>query len=89
MIKDQMEKIYKSIPPEKIPWNMESPPDILRALVQTKKISPCKVIELGCGTGNYVIYLSGLQRNRKAGGASPDGVRQERVMQGKIRITRS
>jgi SAM-dependent methyltransferase len=59
MIKDQMEKIYKSIPPEKIPWNMESPPDILRALVQTKKISPCKVIELGCGTGNYVIYLSG------------------------------
>ena len=58
MIKDQMEKIYKSIPPEQIPWNMESPPDILRALVQTKKIRPCKVIELGCGTGNYVIYLS-------------------------------
>lgn len=53
-----MEKIYKSIPPEQIPWNIETPPDILRALVRGKKIRPCKAIELGCGTGNYVIYLA-------------------------------
>ena len=58
MIKDQMEKIYNSIPPEQIPWNIETPPDILSHLVETEKIKPCKVIDLGCGAGNYVIYLS-------------------------------
>lgn len=58
MIKDQMEKIYRSIPPEEIPWNMETPPDILQNIVKTEKVKPCKAIELGCGTGNYIIYLS-------------------------------
>ena len=58
MIKDQMEKIYRSIPLDKIPWNIETPPDILQNIVKTEKIKPCKVIELGCGAGNYVIYLS-------------------------------
>lgn len=53
-----MEKIYKDIPPEKIPWNMEATPDILKNIVKTGKIKPCKVIDLGCGAGNYVIYLS-------------------------------
>ena len=57
-IKDQMEKIYSTISPENIPWNIETPPDILRDIVKTEKVKPCKVIELGCGTGNYVIYLS-------------------------------
>jgi SAM-dependent methyltransferase len=58
-IKDQMEKIYRTISPENIPWNIETPPDILQNIVKTEKVKPCKVIELGCGTGNYVIYLSG------------------------------
>lgn len=58
MLKDQMEKIYKDISPEKIPWNIETAPDILKNIVRTGKIKPCKVIDLGCGTGNYVIYLS-------------------------------
>ncbi len=58
MIKDQMEKIYSSISPDKIPWNIETPPDILQDLIETGKIKPCKAIEFGCGIGNYVIYLS-------------------------------
>ena len=53
-----MEKLYSNIPPEKIPWNLETPPDILQDIVKTEKVKPCKVIEFGCGTGNYVIYLS-------------------------------
>ena len=53
-----MEKIYRTISPENIPWNIETPPDILQNIVKTEKVKPCKVIELGCGTGNYVIYLS-------------------------------
>jgi SAM-dependent methyltransferase len=58
MLRNQMEKIYKDMPPEDIPWNMETVPDILKNIVKTGKIKPCKVIDLGCGTGNYVIYLS-------------------------------
>ena len=26
--------------------------------METEKIKPCKVIDLGCGAGNYLIYLS-------------------------------
>ncbi len=60
MIKEQMENIYRTMPAEKIPWNIEAPPEILKQIVSTKKVKPCKAIELGCGTGNYVIYLAGL-----------------------------
>lgn len=42
-----------------IPWNFKTPPDILENLVRTGKITPCKTIDLGCGTGNYAIYLAG------------------------------
>ena len=37
MLKDQMEKIYKDLPLEKIPWNMETPPSILQDIVNTEK----------------------------------------------------
>ena len=58
MIKEQMEQIYKNIPPEKIPWNIETPPEILQKLMSSKKITPCKAIELGCGTGIFSIILA-------------------------------
>lgn len=58
MIKDQMDKIYSTIPPDKIPWNIEYPPEILKDIVGTGKVKPCRAIELGCGAGNYVIYLA-------------------------------
>jgi cyclopropane fatty-acyl-phospholipid synthase-like methyltransferase len=57
-IKDQMEAIYGEMPPKKIPWNMETPPDILTDKVDKKIIEPCTVLELGCGAGNYCIYLA-------------------------------
>jgi cyclopropane fatty-acyl-phospholipid synthase-like methyltransferase len=58
MIKDQMNKIYKDIDPDKIPWNIETPPEILQTLTRNNILRPCKLIELGCGAGNYVIYFS-------------------------------
>jgi len=57
-IKDQMEKIYRGMPLETIPWNMETPPAALISLITTIKFRPYKVIEFGCGAGNYVIYLA-------------------------------
>ena len=53
-----MERIYRKIPLNEIPWNIETPPNVLVELVDSGKVKPCKTIDLGCGTGNYAIYLA-------------------------------
>ena len=55
-----MDKIYRSIPPEEIPWNIETPPNALVELGESGKVKPCKTIDLGCGAGNYAIYLASI-----------------------------
>jgi len=60
MIKEQMNKIYSSMDLDNIPWNVETPPDIFQGLIRSKKLPPCKIIELGCGAGNYIRYFSDL-----------------------------
>ena len=55
-----IDRIYREIPMEKIPWNIETPPDALVELVKNGKVKPCKTIDLGCGVGNYAIYLSSV-----------------------------
>jgi len=57
MIKEQMEYIYGNLPLEKIPWNMDSLPELLENFADSKLVKPCKVLELGCGAGNYVISI--------------------------------
>ena len=54
-----MDEIYKRIPQQEIPWNMEEPPEALVELVDSGKVKPCKTIDFGCGVGNYAIYLAG------------------------------
>ena len=53
-----MERIYRKIPLKEIPWNIETPPNVLVELVDSGKVKPCKAIDLGCGTGNYSMYLA-------------------------------
>jgi 2-polyprenyl-3-methyl-5-hydroxy-6-metoxy-1,4-benzoquinol methylase len=55
-----MDGIYREMPLEKIPWNLESPPDVLIELIKDGKVKRCKTIDLGCGAGNYAIYLASL-----------------------------
>jgi len=55
-----MDRIYGNTPLEEIPWNIETPPDVLVELVESGKVKPCKTIDLGCGTGNYAIYLASI-----------------------------
>ena len=57
-IHEEMERIYTDTPPADIPWNIESPPQELISLVEAGHIRPCKAIDLGCGAGNYAIYLA-------------------------------
>ncbi len=54
-----IDRIYRDVPLDKIPWNSESPPDALVTLVRSGKIRPCKTVDLGCGAGNYALYLAG------------------------------
>jgi SAM-dependent methyltransferase len=56
----KMDRIYRKTPLEEIPWNIETPPDVLVELVENGKVKPCKTIDLGCGTGNYAIYLASI-----------------------------
>lgn len=55
-----MDKIYREIPLQNIPWNVETPPDALIDLIKYGKVKHCSTIDLGCGTGNYAIYLASL-----------------------------
>jgi SAM-dependent methyltransferase len=54
-----MDEIYRTLPLEDVPWVVEKPPEALVHLVETGKLRPSKAIDLGCGTGNYAIYLAG------------------------------
>jgi SAM-dependent methyltransferase len=54
-----IDRIYREMPLASIPWNNENPPDALVRLLDTGKILPCRAIDLGCGAGNYAIYLAG------------------------------
>jgi SAM-dependent methyltransferase len=58
MKQEDMDKIYREVPLSDVPWNFETPPDALVALVKSKKIRPCKTVDLGCGAGNNAIYLA-------------------------------
>jgi 2-polyprenyl-3-methyl-5-hydroxy-6-metoxy-1,4-benzoquinol methylase len=54
----EIDNIYRNIPLEEISWYIETPPKELVDLVEGGSISPCKTIDLGCGAGNYAIYLA-------------------------------
>jgi len=51
--------IYKKIPLDEIPWNNEQPPELLVELVESGQVKAGKVLDFGCGLGNYAIWLAG------------------------------
>ncbi len=53
-----MEEIYRNMPLDEIPWNIESPPEALVTLVESDQVKPCRTLDLGCGAGNYAIFLA-------------------------------
>lgn len=55
-----IDKIYRTMPVEKIPWNCEALPEPITRLLEEEKVTPCRSIDLGCGTGNYTICLSAM-----------------------------
>ena len=57
-LKTQMDSLYRELPPDRIPWNMSAPPDELVALVESGWVRPCDAVDLGCGAGNYAVWLA-------------------------------
>ena len=57
-IKDQMERIYGELALERIPWNNETLPGLLAAAVTARVAKAGRVVDLGCGAGNYVLALA-------------------------------
>ena len=57
-IREQMDNIYRDIPPEDIPWNLTEPPGLLVDAVRSGQFKPCKAIDLGCGAGNYAVWMA-------------------------------
>jgi SAM-dependent methyltransferase len=53
-----IDEIYQRVPLDRIPWNREEPPDVLVDLVRTGRVRPCRAVDLGCGAGNYAIWLA-------------------------------
>ncbi len=54
----EIDKIYRDMHAGDIPWNIETPPKALVELIESGKVKPAKTIDLGCGAGNYAIYLA-------------------------------
>ena len=54
-----MDEIYRKMSLEEIPWNIEEPPEAMVALIESGTVKPCRAVDLGCGTGNYSLYLAG------------------------------
>jgi SAM-dependent methyltransferase len=70
-----IDRIYQKLPLDKIPWNSSTPPDVLVDLVQSGKIRPCRTVDLGCGAGNYAIYLAGRGFDVTGVDSSPTAIR--------------
>jgi SAM-dependent methyltransferase len=70
-----IDRIYQTLPLENIPWNSTTPPDALVGLVQHGLVKPCDTIDLGCGAGNYAIYLAGLGFDVTGVDSSPTAIR--------------
>ena len=57
-LRDQMDAIYRDTPLAGIPWNLPDPPELLVQLVESGQVSPCEAVDLGCGAGNYAVWLA-------------------------------
>jgi 2-polyprenyl-3-methyl-5-hydroxy-6-metoxy-1,4-benzoquinol methylase len=54
-VRRDWEQIYKN---KAVPWDVGQAEDALVKLINSDFIKPCKVLEIGCGTGNDAIFMA-------------------------------
>jgi len=57
-VREQMDRIYSEFSPDEIPWHMATPPPALVELVESRRVTPCRAVDLGCGAGNHAVWLA-------------------------------
>lgn len=57
-LRDQMNRIYREMSVDEIPWNLAEPPQLLIELIEGGSVAPCRAIDLGCGAGNHSVWLA-------------------------------
>jgi SAM-dependent methyltransferase len=53
-----MEMLYQKLSLDEIPWHITETPEALIELIKSEKIKPRNILDLGCGTGNYVLFFA-------------------------------
>lgn len=68
------------------PWDSGVPSQHLTALVDEGRVKPCRVLEVGCGTGTNAIYLAQQGFDVTAIDLSPEALRQAREKANKANL---
>ena len=86
MVKDGIdwENLYQQ---KFTPWDVKRPDSHLAEIVTTVPIMPCKVLELGCGTGTNAIWLARQGFTVTAMDLSKTALEQARKKEGADRCT--
>lgn len=72
------DKIYSSYDSEKIPWHSDEPDKELTRLIESQKVKPSRVLDVGCGIGTDAIYLALRGSNVTAIDVSNEAIRLAR-----------
>lgn len=86
MIKDGInwDQLYRD---KFTPWDVKKPDSHLAEIVKNLPIKPCKVLELGCGTGTNTIWLAQQGFDVTAMDLSETALEQARKKEGADRCT--
>jgi len=57
-IQERWDNLYRTTPPESVPWDENKPNDELAALISSDQIEKGPVLDICSGSGNNAIYLA-------------------------------
>ncbi len=69
------EKVYSERSLAQIPWHSDKPDQEFIELIESEKIRPCCVLDVGCGAGTDAIYLASKGSNVTAIDISHEAIR--------------
>jgi SAM-dependent methyltransferase len=70
-----------------LPWDSGKPDVHLRQFIEGSKTAPCKVLEVGCGTGTNTIWLAGLGFEMVGLDLSPTAIERAKVKASEAKVS--